>query len=54
MNIYISVLEWGKDNSKNKSQFVIDIITLDNIVGSAMVIPCFLFIEKGNKKVMVK
>ena len=47
---YISVLEWEKDNSQNKSQFVIDIISLDNIVGSAMVIPCFSFIEKGNKK----
>mgnify|MGYP000526518238 CR=1 FL=1 len=52
---YISVLEWEKKvNSENISEFVIDMISLDTIVGNAMVIPYFSFIGKGKNGKKIK
>jgi hypothetical protein len=43
---YISVLEWEIVKEDNKLKYNIQMISLDNIIGSAMVIPYFSFIEK--------
>jgi hypothetical protein len=57
----MSQLKWelanqsGRISSNNKTCFSIDLITLDSIAGSAMVIPCFSFHEKvKNKNVKVR
>jgi hypothetical protein len=43
---YISVLEWETIRDGNTIKYNIQMISLDNIIGSAMVIPYFSFIEK--------
>jgi hypothetical protein len=57
---YMSQLKWEQANqsgsriSSNKTTFNIDLITLDSIAGSAMVIPCFSFHEKVKNKKTAK
>ena len=56
---HMSQLKWELANqsgriSSNKTTFSIDLITLDSIAGSAMVIPCFSFHEKVKNKKTAK
>ena len=44
----ISVLQWETVNSTGR--FNVDMVSLDSIVGSAMIIPYFSFIDKQNVK----
>jgi len=50
----IKQLIWGKKNNKsnNKNNYNVDIISADNLTGSAMAIPYFVFHKKAKMELL--